>query len=776
MMYNERMKKIAIFLPDLHGGGAERTVVNLLKEWAGQDLPLDLDLVLVRAEGIYLREVPPSVQVIDLGKKRSFQAVPALRQYIKRNKPDILISHLSHLNVLSLLVKKLFCPALRIVLVEHALLSPGRSRGKERWVRWLMKKWYPSVNTIVAVSGYVARDLERELGLPSGKVRTIYNPVSGEEIVGKAKTAVMHPWLQEKDRPVFLGVGRLAPEKGWDDLLKAFFLLRRQRPARLIILGEGGQRGQLEKEIRLLGLEEDVQMPGFAENPYAYMGRCDALLVSSWWEALPGALIEAMACGCPVVATDAPGGIREILGDGGPGILVPVKDAEAMASAMLSVLEKPARAEELRKRAAVFSTEKAALAYLALLNEGVNEGLNEGMIEDMNEGGDTPDRGTSPGKQVVLHVITGLRTGGAERMLCQLLSAVDRHRWEPVVVSLTDGSSPEVWLREQGIPVYNLGMRPGKLPSPAAWIKLIRMVRRIRPDLIHGWMYHANLAAQLANFFLLPRVPVVWSIHHSPGALSAEKKMTAGTIRLGARLSRLPDQIVYASRASRAQHVLLGYDDRKGRLIPNGVDTDIFLPSYTARAAVREELGLAAAGLVIGSLARYHPVKDHENFLRAAALLCSRPEGRELQFVMAGAGVDPGNPDLQPLIKELGIGDRVHLLGERPDTARLLAALDLFTVSSYGEALPMVLLEAMSCGVPCVTTDVGDAALVVGDTGRVVAPRDPEALAGGWSALILAGEENRRALGAAARQRVIDNYTLTVCARSYEELYRSLRG
>ncbi len=263
-------------------------------------------------------------------------------------------------------------------------------------------------------------------------------------------------------------------------------------------------------------------------------------------------------------------------------------------------------------------------------------------------------------RQVVLHLITGLRTGGAERMLCQLLSAIDLRRWEPVVVSLTDGSAPATWLREQGIPVYTLGMRPGKLPSPSMCLRLIRLIRRTRPVLIHGWMYHANLAAQLAGFFLVPRVPVLWSIHHSPGGLQAEKKMTNGVIRLGARLSRLPDSIVYASQVSRQQHVSLGYCDRKACLIPYGVDPQTYVPSQALKDQVRKELGLPADCVVIGSLARYHPVKDHANFLRAAALLCRRSEGAGVQFVLAGTGVDGSNPVLWALIGELGIGDRIQ--------------------------------------------------------------------------------------------------------------------
>jgi glycosyltransferase involved in cell wall biosynthesis len=252
--------------------------------------------------------------------------------------------------------------------------------------------------------------------------------------------------------------------------------------------------------------------------------------------------------------------------------------------------------------------------------------------------------------------------------------------------------------------------------------------------------------------------------------------MTNGVIRLGALLSRLPDTIVYASQVSRLRHVSLGYSDRKGCLIPNGVDPQTYVPSQAIKDQVRKELGLPADCVVIGSLARYHPVKDHANFLRAAALLCRRSEGAGVQFVLAGTGVDGSNPVLWALIKELGIGDRIHLLGERGDPERLLAAMDVFTVSSYGEALPMVLLEAMSCGTACVTTAVGDAALAVGNTGSVVAPQNSEALAAAWSDLILAGEEQRRALGVSARQRIITHYSLAACAKSTEELYASLKG
>ncbi len=814
------MERIAIVIPDLRGGGAEKAVCNLLEELCrrerreAQEAPMEIDLVMVKAGGVFLKDVPPSVRIVDLGRRRAVFAILPLAGYLRKNRPSFLISHLSHINIIAAIAVRLAGTKTPVVMVEHGILPPVLSfPGKEWWVRWGMKKYYPSAAAVVAVADYSARDLALQLGLPEGKLRRIYNPVLTAALMEQAKEIVSHPWFDKKEVPVILGAGRLAGEKDFDTLIRAFAGLRRQRPARLVILGEGPLRHELEQTIRRLGIAGDVWMPGFVENPYAYMRSSDLFVLSSLREGLGNVLIEAMACGCPVISTDCPGGPREILQDGALGILVPVGDAGAMAAAMRQVLEAPAGRERLVQRAGCYSAERAADEWLSLLGVRVDAAAGE---VGADQGGGAADVGAvaaqdgvadAPGdialkKQVVLHVITGLRTGGAERMLCQLLSVMDRRRWDPVVISLTDSGSPGAGLREQGIPVYCLGMHPGRLPSFAVMRKLIRLVRKIRPALIQGWMYHGNLAAQFANFFLSPRAAVLLSIHHSIGELAAEKKTTIQMIRLGARLSGLPDKIVCASRISRDQHISLGYRDGKGCWIPNGVDTAFFVPDPAARAAVREELGLSPDALVIGSLARYHPMKDHANFLRAAGLLVRKmgdegaaaggaavgegmrtmgPGGAAgVQFLLAGMGVDAGNAALAALIGEEGLQGQVHLLGERADTARLLAALDLFCVSSSrGEALPVVLLEAMSCGVPCVTTDVGDAAMAVGDTGRVVGPGDPEALAGAWEELLMgldAGKEKRRILGEAARHKIITHYSLSVCAQKYEELYRSLRG
>lgn len=297
------------------------------------------------------------------------------------------------------------------------------------------------------------------------------------------------------------------------------------------------------------------------------------------------------------------------------------------------------------------------------------------------------------------------------------------------------------------------------------------LVRAARPDLIQGWMYHSNLAAQVAG--RLAGAPVCWCIQNSFHSFAAEKPLTRLTIRITARISGMAKKIVFVSHASREQHEQLGFAAGRGCVIPNGVDADLFRPSDEARRSVREELGLTPDAMLIGLIGRYHPQKDHANFLRAAAILAERrPEAR---FVLAGLGVDGGNAALEEWARAPELAGRIHLLGERNDMPRLTAALDIATSSSsYGEALSLAVAEAMACAVPCVVTAVGDSALLVGKSGIVVPPGDAAALAAGWESLLAAGAEARRELGAEARRRVEKHYSVAGIVRDYEELYLSL--
>ncbi len=376
----------------------------------------------------------------------------------------------------------------------------------------------------------------------------------------------------------------------------------------------------------------------------------------------------------------------------------------------------------------------------------------------------------------ILFISTGLGTGGAEMMLYKLLSGIDRSRFDPVVVSLikTDFFGDQIFNRitALNIPVHSLELNPGKF-SIQKLFELLELVRQQQPAIIQGWMYHANLAAQLASFFTFKSIPTIWNIRHSLYSLDYEKKGTAMVIRLLSQLSNFPAKIIYNSQIGGTQHEKVGYKSHKTIVIPNGFDINLFKPSSENRHNLRQELGLPQDAFLIGRICRYHLMKDHESFLRAAAILLQ--DFPELHFVLAGTNVDQDNSHLTELLQELNIGDRVHLLGERKDVPYLTSALNIATSSSYfGEAFPNVVGEAMACEVPCVVTDVGDSALIVGETGKVVPPKNPQALADGCRELISLDIAAREALGKKARQKVIDLYSLESIIAQYEELYQSV--
>lgn len=372
----------------------------------------------------------------------------------------------------------------------------------------------------------------------------------------------------------------------------------------------------------------------------------------------------------------------------------------------------------------------------------------------------------------IIHIITGLETGGAETMLYKLLSGMDRSLFEPVVLSLAGPGTLGGKIEALGVPVICIGMRRGRV-SWAGIRRLRSVVREQDPDILQGWMYHGNLAAQAASLFSRKRVPVVWNIRQSLYSLSYEKKATAAVIKAGGFLARFPDAIVYNSRTSAKQHEAIGYRPDKGVFIPNGFDTDLFAPSEGTKNAVKAELGMPDSALLIGLIGRSHPMKDHAGFLRAAALILEK--GPDVHFLLAGTGVDGSNRALRDTIDTLGIAQRVHLLGERDDIPRLTAALDIAVSSSaYGEGFPNVIGEAMSCAVPCVVTDVGDSALVVDDAGMIVPPLDPAALARACLALLEKGKEDRLETGRRGRRRIVEQYSLDAVVLRYQELYQEI--
>ncbi len=361
-------KRMTFFMDALHGGGAEKAVVNLLKGLAKLN-EFDLDLVLSALEGPYLDQVPKEVRIIDLNKGRVITSILPLANYLRQNRPWALIGNMGHVNIVATIAKELAQIPTRLVLVEQNTLSANKSNlQRAKLVPFFMKLLYPRANAVAGVSAGVARDLEQELGLEKETVQVLNNPVVNEDLLAQSQADLDHPWFAANLPPVFLAVGRLNPQKDFPNLLCAFAQVRQQKFARLIILGEGQERQKLEKIIDSLGIAEDVLMPGFVKNPYAYMKRASCLVLSSREEGLPTVLIEAMACGCPVVATNCPSGPDEILDNGAYGHLVPIENSEALAEAIIKTLENPPNTERLIQRANEYSTEKVVATYLSLLN------------------------------------------------------------------------------------------------------------------------------------------------------------------------------------------------------------------------------------------------------------------------------------------------------------------------------------------------------------------------------------------------------------------------
>jgi len=370
----------------------------------------------------------------------------------------------------------------------------------------------------------------------------------------------------------------------------------------------------------------------------------------------------------------------------------------------------------------------------------------------------------------ILHIISGLSTGGAELMLYKLLSVIDRSSYKPVVISLTNEGHLGNHLEKLGIPVHIIKMAAG-FPNPFKITRLINLVKKINPDLVQGWMYHGNMAALMAIRFLPKRVSLFWNIRHTPNDLKEEKLMTGMIIRLGAYFSSLPNGIIYNSKVSAQKHKSMGYSERNEKIIPNGFDCERFKPSDTAKEKLLRILNIREEVFLIGLIARYHKMKDHKTFIYSAReLIQTYPK---VHFVLVGSGINEKNKDLTKQIKDLKIGRNVHLLGERWEIYRITSGLDIAcSSSSWGESFSNVIGEAMACGVPCVVTRVGDSAEIVGETGLVVDPGEKDAFVDALQKMIEMSPDKRRELGRLARQRIIKHFTLDTVVKQYEQAYK----
>lgn len=360
--------RVAVFVGTLRGGGAERSAVALANELSARGH--SVDLVLVRAEGTYLDQgmVSSTVRVVDLDCRRTRHALVPWVRYLRSTRPHSVLSLLTDVNLIAVLGVLLARCGARVVISERAFPSVAEGRFgalQRRLRRWAITGLYRLADGVVCVSRAAAEDLVRFAALPAERVQVIFTPVDTAAVQRRAAAPLEHPWFRSGAPPVLLAVGRLEPQKNFALLLRAFARTREVLDARLVILGEGSERTKLEALVAELGLAEHVSMPGFVDNPYAYMGRAAALALSSDLEGLPNVLLEALACGCPVVSTRCPSGPNEILDEGRYGALVPVGDASALAGALLCALraDSPEDRAHRVERAQEFSPSLAFQRY-----------------------------------------------------------------------------------------------------------------------------------------------------------------------------------------------------------------------------------------------------------------------------------------------------------------------------------------------------------------------------------------------------------------------------
>lgn len=393
-----KTRHVALFLRSLAGVGPVRVLLDLARELAQRELRVDV--VVAYGSGAYQDRVPPGVRLVDLkagiaqaclprllgnrellralgpipwlpGSPRVLGAIPALADYLHHQRPDVLLAAQHYGNLAAACAHAVAGSPGRLLLSQRTQLSVYLRAGRTPRKRFALnpiRRLYPRAEAVVCVSQGVADDLHSLTGLPADRLPVIYNPVVTEDLAHQAAKPAGHPWLDEPNGPpVVLAAGRLHQQKDFPTLLRAFAELRRQRPVRLVVLGEGRDRRALGALARQLGIDDHLDMPGFVTNPFAYMSRARLFVLSSHYEGLPGVLIQALACGCPVVSTDCPSGPSEILEQGRWGRLTPVRDSAALAAAMGDALDSPADREALAQRAQAFSMERSLERYLELL-------------------------------------------------------------------------------------------------------------------------------------------------------------------------------------------------------------------------------------------------------------------------------------------------------------------------------------------------------------------------------------------------------------------------
>jgi glycosyltransferase involved in cell wall biosynthesis len=375
----------------------------------------------------------------------------------------------------------------------------------------------------------------------------------------------------------------------------------------------------------------------------------------------------------------------------------------------------------------------------------------------------------------ILHVVTGLNTGGAESLLCGLIERLAALGVEQKVVSLLSEGPLSSRLRASGIACIHLGLRRGG-PDFSGLKALRDEIIGYRPAAVHAWMYHACVYASLASGFMRCKVPLLWGIHHSNLTRSQNSRSTLAAAAACRWLSfQRRIHVAYCAEAARRTHERRGYCAERSVFVPNGYDPHEFVKDPGLRGRLRGQIGVSDDAMAFGMVARFDPIKDHATFLEAAGQATRRSSGK-LAFVLIGDGMDESNGALMKLIEKNGLRKSVILAGRRDDIAATYSALDFLVLSSRGEAFPNVVCEGMLCELPCISTDVGDCSTIIGDTGFIAPVGSAEALARAFGRAAELSQGERLALGASARERIVARYSLYAYVAKHISIYEQMAG
>ena len=695
---------------------------------------------------------------------------PRLARVCREFRPDIVHTH-SY-------VLRYAAPVARPAAIVHTVHNVA-DKEVDAFGRWVHRWAFQRGTAPVAVGKRIALSFRRVYGFEVAA--TIPNGVG---LSFNRKPGARDAWRSAhgfgRDEVLIVSVARLEPQKDPLGLIQGFARgLERDPRCHLLLAGAGDLENAVRECADRCGVSGRVHLLGACSDVPDLLAAADLFALASRWEGSPLAVMEAMAARLPVVAT-AVGEVPELVATGVSGILVPPGSIEKMADALGALTHDGARRRAMGEaagvRAAGFGVEAMVQAYAELFERVKSEKGNRSLTVAALTQAEAPaplvrsgawvesGAGASacPSGRVVL-LTTNLARGGAETQVAGLARELQRRGWEVSVISLLEPTAFEEELAAAGVAVFHLGMRPG-VASPLGFIRLLALLRKIRPQVLHSHMFHANLLARQAR--LLYPAPVLISTLHS----IAESGRESGKIKWRDRLYRTTDSLadvtVAVCEAVADRHAEAGAVSKKRlRAIPNGVDTRVFRPDAERRERMRRELGLGTEFVWL-AVGRLMWKKGYETMLRAFA-----EQGRSL-LLIAGSG--PQERELEELAREL----RVHarFLGPRDDVPELMAASDGFVQSSLVEGLPLALLEAAASGLPSVVSDAGGVSEVVHDgrTGFVVPLGNPQALGAAVSRLVAMPEEQRRRLGVAAREHVVNNFDLDVVVTRWEGLYREL--